>query len=791
MSFFNVTGMRSNSRGSWLRIQTVLYLSLWLTVDAYDVLNRAEPFPLQNVRLLDGAFKRAMERDAEYLLELKPDRLLSWYRKEAGLEPKAPAYGGWEKQTIAGHSLGHYLSACSLMYASTGDERFSERVRYIVEELRECQRAHGDGYVGAMPGGKAALERMAAGEIEAKPFDLNGIWVPFYTLHKVLAGLLDAHRYCTNQTALEVACALADWIDEKTAGLTDEQMQKVLSCEHGGMVEVMAELYARTGKAHYLRAAERFYHRTVMDPLLGGRDILPGLHGNTQIPKVIGIGRLYELTGDWRYRIIAEFFWDRAVGHHSYAIGGITEGEYFGDPDRLSNRLGQHTCETCKTYNLLKLTHKLFGWNVDARKADYYERALYNHILSSQHPDTGMMIYYLPLAAGAKRVYSTRDDSFWCCVGTGMENHARYGEFIYWRIDDGVLVNLFIPSQLKWGERGIKITQNTLFPAEDKSAFKIDTEKPQEFALAIRVPHWVMASPEIRVNGKVSEVSCLARGYLSVKRRWQNGDVLTVRFPMGLWVEPMRDNTNRVALMYGPVVLTADLGSDNRPVTNVMLGRFPVLVHNGRPVNQWIQPIAGRPLEFRTIGVGRPTDWTLKPLWLLHDRRYSVYFDVLTEKDWDSLAQEWESQQTKLSEIEKRTIDIVVAGDDASEAMHDLQSSESGTGEYGWRTWRQAVRGGWFQYKLKSDPNQPVEIAVTYIGRERGARQHDIIVEGQKIATHQLDAPAPGGLATFTFQVPSDLTRGKETITVRLQARPENTTGRVVEIRVIRAKNKN
>lgn len=758
-----------------------------LAVPGYDPLMRAEPFPLESVRLLDGPFKHAMDLDGRYLLSLDPDRLLSWYRKEAGLQPKAPPYGGWETQTIAGHSLGHYLSACSMMYAAGGGDRFRERVEYIVDELVLCQQAHGDGYVAGIPGGKAALERMARGEIETKPFDLNGIWVPFYTLHKELAGLLDAHRYCTNARALAVAEALAGWVDGKTAGLSAEQMQQVLACEHGGMVEVLAELYARTGKQRYLQVAERFYHKTVMDGLLEGRDVLPGLHGNTQVPKVIGMGRLYELTGRWQYRVIPEFFWARAVGHHSYVVGGITDGEYFGPPDRLSDRLGQNTCEVCKSYNLLKLTEQLFGWAPRAELADYYERVLYNHILASQHPVSGMMIYYLPLAPGAAKRYSTPEDSFWCCVGTGMENHARYGRFIYYGNAEALWVNLFVPSELRWAQKGLVLRQQTRFPFSDQVRLEFESERPVDLVLYVRVPHWVAGVPDVQINGRITPVSGMAGGYVAIKRRWARGDVVQVRLPMGLRADPMRDRTNRIALLYGPVVLAADLCAENAPLTNVFWGRPPVLVTGGRGPDQWLKPLQGGALEFETVGVGRPGQYRLRPLFLIHDRRYSVYFDLLSEDEWSELWRDWQAEDAARRDVEARTIDAVRIADDESEAAHQFAGAESGTGHHADRPWRHAVRGGWFQYTLRSDPEANLELLVTYWGGERGARAHDIIVDGTRIATQKLDAPKPGRPHNVTYPIPPELTRGKDRLVVRIQAHPENTTGRVFDMRVLRA----
>ncbi len=746
----------------------------------------AKPFDLSRVRLLESPFRRAMERDGEYLLRLEPDRLLSRFRSEAGLSPKAPPYGGWEAMSIAGHSLGHYLSACSMMFAATGDERFLQRVNYIVDELEQCQQAHGDGYVAAIPNGKRVFtEEIAKGNIRAKPFDLNGLWVPWYTLHKLFAGLLDAHRYCGNEKALTIATRLADWADNILANLSDEQMQTMLACEHGGMVEVLAELYARTGNERYLRLAKRFYHRAVMDPLARGVDCLPGLHGNTQVPKVIGMARLYELTGERvPYRVIAEFFWERVVHHHCYVIGGFTDGEMFGPPDRLSDRLGTNTAEVCKTYNLLKLTKHLFSWEPSAEKADYYERALYNHILASQNPDDGMMCYYVPLRPGHYKTYSTPFDSFWCCVGTGMENHARYGEFVYFHTDDELLVNLFIPSELDWREKGVRVRLETKFPEEERVRLTFSCERPTEFTLSIRCPHWLAGLPEVWLNGERLPLSARPRSYLSLRRPWQSGDVVEVRLPMGLWMEPLPDNPSKVAILYGPIVLAGDLGPIDQPAPDLI----PALVTQGRPLNEWLEPVPGQPLTFRTKGVGRPNDVTLLPFPFLHHRRYTVYWDLLTEEQWREREAEWKAEQERQRELEQRTVDVVLIGDEESERAHNLQGERTGSGNFGGRRWRHAVEGGWFSYELAVDPDQPMALVVTYWGSDAGPRAFDILVDGKVIATQRLNRIKPERFVDVVYPIPPELTKGKTKITVRFQAHPNRTAGGVFGLRTVRMK---
>ncbi|MCC6142214.1 MAG: glycoside hydrolase family 127 protein, partial [Candidatus Hydrogenedentes bacterium] len=536
------------------------------------------PTHLGQVRLLDGPFKEAQDRDIAYLLELEPDRLLHSFRTEAGLDPKGEVYGGWEQQGVAGHSLGHYLSACSLGYAATGNEALKRRVDYIVKELAECQAAHGDGYVAAIPKGREAFAKLSRGELQVEPFNLNGIWVPWYTLHKLLAGLLDAHLYTGNEQALEIATDLGDWAIEITKNLGDDQFQAMLACEHGGMNESLAELYGRTGDERFLDLSYRFHHKAVLDPLAAGEDCLPGLHANTQIPKIIGLARRYELDGGSKDRITAEFFWDRVVQHHLYAMGGHSDDEHFGPPDQLSERLGEKTAETCNTYNMIKLTRHLWDWFPIVEKADFYERALYNHILASQNPEDGMVCYYMPLKPGHFKTYSTPFDSFWCCTGTGMENHVRYGEFIYATRPEGLYVNLYIPSELNWQCRDATVRIETTFPESEEITLHFAAKKPQTFTLYLRIPGWAANLPEVTLNGEKLNAVAAPGSYLTISREWREGDTITLRLPMALRTEPMPDNPSRIAFAYGPLILAADLGpiEGKAPEVPVLLADPPL-----------------------------------------------------------------------------------------------------------------------------------------------------------------------------------------------------------------------
>jgi DUF1680 family protein len=743
----------------------------------------AEEFRLEDVRLLDGPFKHAMMRDAEYLLRLDPDRLLSGFRKEAGLKPKAEAYGGWESMNIAGHSLGHYLSACALMFAATGDAHFRERVNYIVAELDECQRANGNGYVAAIPNGKKIFQEVSAGDIRVQPFDLNGGWVPWYNLHKLFAGLLDAHRYLQSTKALAIAVKLADWADTTVAKLTEDQFQHMLSCEHGGMNEVLAELYARTGNEKYLQLSRRFHHKAVLEPLARREDRLQGLHANTQIPKLIGLARRYELTLNENDKTAAEFFWQRVVRHHSYVNGGNSDSEHFGPPDKLNDRLSQNTSETCNTYNMLKLTRHLFEWHASAEYADYYERALYNHILASQDPDDGMVCYYVPMKAGSKKIYSKPFDSFWCCVGTGMENHAKYGEAIYFHNPDSLWVNLFIPSELKWPEKGVSLRQETRYPESDKINFTVKTQRPANFSLRLRYPGWATDGVSVAVNGRPETVTARPGSFIDIKRTWKTGDRVELTIPMSLRLETMPDNPNRVAILYGPTVLAGDLGAeDNSPSVRLA----PVLMTADRKPSEWLKPVANEPLTFRTINSGRPDDITLYPFYRMHHKTYAVYWDLLNERQWVEHEANYKKELERVRRLEALTVDFVQPGDAKLESEHNLQGERMDSGENQGRNWRHARAGGWLSFDLKVFTDAPVLLVCSYWGSETGPRTFDILVDGVKVATQSLQNDKPGEFFDVTYAIPQDVTRAKNKITIRFSGQPGNMAGGFYGVRIIR-----
>jgi DUF1680 family protein len=626
----------------------LLALSLLAPAGASPVTPKARPFPLGDVRLLDSPFKEAMERNATYLLSLDPDRLLHNTLLYAGLEPKGSLYGGWESMGIAGHTLGHYLTALSQQYSATGDERFRSRVAYIVGEMARCQERYGDGYIGALPPIELqTMRNFKAGIVEpiGQSNFRGGAWVPWYTEHKVLNGLKDAWVLCGNLQAKQVALRLADWMDAITAGLTPAQMQVMLSVEQGGMIDVLAEIYSLTGDPRYLAASRRFYHSAVLDPLLEHRDELADKHANTQIPKVIGEARTYEVTGEPDGRAIAAYFWDLVVHRYSYVIGGDSEMEHFVPEGSMSKRLDASTAETCNTYNMLKLTEHVFGWDPKAEYTDYYERALYNDILASQEPRMGMFTYFMSLEPGLYKTYSTPYDSFWCCVGTGMENHTKYGEAIYFHGADSVYVNLFIPSELTWAEKGLRLEQRTDYPKSGRTVLTVLADTKSKLTFRVRCPGWAAAPVRFVLNGKSVDVPGKPGTYASISRVWKMGDRLEVTIPMAVRTEALPDNPDKVAFVYGPVVLAADLGpapmSGTFPYAVEQTANLredpvavPLIVRTDAPLAASVVRAPDGSLEFHTDGIGRPHDVTLVPFWEISYARYNVYWDVISDAEW-------------------------------------------------------------------------------------------------------------------------------------------------------------
>ncbi|MGQ1891085.1 beta-L-arabinofuranosidase domain-containing protein [Thermophagus sp. OGC60D27] len=748
---------------------------------------RTLQFDLDDVKLLDGPFMEAAKRNEKILLNYEPDRFLAHFREQAGLKPKAEHYGGWEGESLTGHSLGHYLSACSMMYRTTGNDEFLKRVIYIVNELDAVQQATGDGYIGAFENGKKIFEEeIAKGEIRSAGFDLNGIWAPVYTQHKIMAGLMDAYKLCGNKKALEIELKFADWLGSIVENLSHDEMQKMLHCEHGGINESLVELYGVTGNEKYLDLSRVFHHDAVLGPLSQGVDILPGHHANTQIPKLIGLARRYELTGDSLDHYTAKFFWDRVVHHHSYVTGGNGDHEYFGAPDTLNNRLSSNTTETCNVYNMLKLSNHLFKWEANAEVADFYERALFNHILSSQHPQTGHVIYNLSLEMGGHKHYQD-PFGFTCCVGTGMENHAKYPRNIYFFNDKELFVSQFIASELNWQEKGLKLTQNTRFPDEQNTSFTFECDEPVDLILQIRYPYWAEKGMIITVNGEEVSYDKEPQSFIALDRQWKSGDIVKVSFPFSLRLETMPDNKDRVALMYGPLVLAGQLGAVNDSNANNPL-YVPVLMVEDRNPETWTTPIADEPNMFKTKEVGRPKDIVFKPFYKTNDRRYSVYFDIFNEAKWIQFQEEYKAKQEAQKRLEIRTIDFFQPGEMQPERDHNFKSEKSWAHEYRRRKYREADRGGWMSCEMKVNDNRPIQIAVEYWGGYQGSRTFDILVNNQVVATENISNARPGEFYTNTYNIPDDIDLSKGSITVTFDPKDNHRAGPIFGVRTLKGK---
>jgi DUF1680 family protein len=762
-------------------------LSLKADSPVVKVPNAVDPFPMPEVRLLDGPFKDAMTRDGEYLLSLDADRLLLNFRVNAGLPSSAKPYGGWEAPNceLRGHVVGHYLSACSLMYASTGDARFKDRVDKIVAGFAECQAAlakngSNPGYLSAFP--ESFIDRVEQGK---------SVWAPWYTLHKIMAGLLDANQHAGNAQALEVLTNMANWVQFRVARLSHTQMQRMLNTEQGGMNEVLANLYAVTGNTNYLAVSEAFNHERVLGPLSEGQDQLNGLHANTQIPKVIGITREYELTDDPQDLTAARTFWDSVALRRSYVIGGDSDHEHFFSTNDFAHHLSPETCETCNTYNMLKLTRDLFELDPDVAKMDFYERALYNDILASQDPDTGMFVYLMSLKPGHFKVYSTPEDSFWCCVGTGMENHAKYGDTIYFHTGDSLFVNLFIASELTWPEQGLTLRQDTKFPTSDTSTLKMKLQKPTTLTLKIRHPAWATDGMTVRINGKKQDVESAPSSYLALTREWHDGDKIEVRLPMSLHTEFLPGVSNDLAVLYGPIVLAGELGTNSMPdpltpnqtdYSRLPAPSAPMFVADADDLLKHIKPVSGEPLTFRTRGIGRPKDVTLIPFYELHRQRYSVYWQLISAADWTNIAPTFAAEEARRMADEARVVDFIRAGEQQSETDHKLDSQDSTTSDaYGYK-WRQAT--GWFSYQVKVAPDQPQQLVVAVHAGDRGGEGYDVQVDGQQVSA-QPSRPPTGGY-NAVYELPAELVHGKQSVTVKFIAHPGKSVAGISGVRVLR-----
>ena len=752
----------------------------------------ARPLPLSAVRLTGGPLKQAQDQDREYLLKLEPDRMMAFYRKRAGLEPKAEGYGGWDGdgRNLTGHIAGHYLSAVSLMYAATGDSRFKERADYIVREMKEVQDKQGDGYLGALANGKEQFIEVSKGNIRSGGFDLNGLWSPWYVLHKTFAGLGDAYRYTGNRTALEVEIKFAAWAEGILSKLDDAQLQKMLNTEFGGMNEVLADLYADTGDKRWLDLSHRFDHRAVLDPLAHQQNILPGLHGNTQVPKLLGSLMRYTYSGDATDGAAAHFFWETVVNHHSFATGGHGKDEYFGPPDQLSDRVDGRTAETCNVYNMIKMTRKLFALHPAIKYAEFHERALFNHILASMDPADGRTCYMVPVGRGVRREYQDMFRSFTCCVGSGMESHALHGAGLYYESGDQLWINLYVPSTAKWESAGVDLVMETDFPEGESATLKLTLKEPKQFTLSLRRPSWAESGFTVKVNNQLVKDLPKPGSYVELKRKWKSGDTVAVTLPKTLRLEPLPDNARVAAIMWGPLVLAGDLGPERTgsgragpPVS------APGLVAAERPLADWLKSVPGKTGSFRSDGVGREQDVELMPFYRLHRRTYAVYWDLFTPAEWEKRAGEIAAERERLRKQEAATLGFAQPGEMQPERDYNQQGEETAPVRVAGRPGRGGKK--WFSFDLPVDPAYPMTLILTYHSEERQKRTFEILVDGVRVGEQTIERFKPGNSSGRFFDVeypiPTDLVKNKQKVTVRFQATGGNEIAGIFGIRMVRA----
>lgn len=752
-----------------------------------DISRSIELFPLEDVRLLESPFKQAQDKNIEYILAMQPDKLLAPFLKEAGLEPKAANYGNWESQGLDGHIGGHYLTALSLAYAATGDERLKQRLEYMLTELGRAQEANGNGYIGGVARGQRLWQELAKGDIRADLFALNDYWVPWYNLHKTYAGLRDAYWYTGSEHAKSILRGLGEWTIRLTKDLSSEQIEHMLTTEYGGMNEVLADMAMIFDDSRYVILAEQFSHKKILDPLLRSKDELNGLHANTQIPKVVGFQRVAEVTNKESWHQAADYFWHQVVDHRTVAIGGNSVREHFHNSSDFSPMINDvEGPETCNTYNMLKLSRMLFSVDPQGKYVDYFERALYNHILSSQHPDTGGLVYFTPMRPQHYRMYSEVDSAMWCCVGSGIENHVKYGEFIYAKRNAELFVNLFIPSTLKWKEQGVSITQRNQFPSNNTTHLTVDGNAT--FTLMLRYPNWVKEGGlRVEVNGVPFKIASQPGQYIAIPRNWKAGDTVAITFDMGIELEPMPDQSDYYAVVFGPVVLAAktqpfenetlNVFSDDSRMGHIAQGPMcsleaaPVFVSDTREFADKIQRVSDEELVFRAPNLILPksfNDLELIPFYRLHDSRYMLYWPFSTPSELSNKQRrQAEAERVKL-ELDAQTIDKVAPGEQQPEADHFFEGERTEAGVHKGRHWRHAH--GWFSYWLNDPKREAKTLRVTYYGLDAG-RMFSIWINTTKLADVTLTGEQGESFYSVDYPIPpsivSDAKEGRLKLTFK------------------------
>ncbi|MEC5174820.1 glycoside hydrolase family 127 protein [Chryseobacterium nepalense] len=766
-----------------------------------QVNKKIQYFPLRDVKLSESVFNKAMKADKNYMMSMEPDRLLAPYLREAGLQPKAENYPNWENTGLDGHIGGHYISALSLMYASTGDPKVKQRLDYMIDELDRCQQSSVNGYLSGVPSGKKIWKEISEGNIRASGFGLNDRWVPLYNIHKIYAGLRDAYWYGGSEKAKKMLVQLTDWMMNEVSGLSDEQIQEMLRSEHGGLNEVFADVYEITGNKKYLQLAHRFSHQAILNPLLLGEDKLTGIHANTQIPKVIGYKRIADLENNMQWSNAADFFWHNVTEKRSSVIGGNSVSEHFNPVNDFSSMIKSiEGPETCNTYNMLKLTKELFATLPKSYYMDYYERALYNHILSTENYDKGGFVYFTPMRPGHYRVYSQPQTSFWCCVGSGLENHAKYGEMIYAHSDNDLYINLFIPSTLKWAEKKILIRQENNFPETPSTKLIVDLAGKGNFNLKLRSPRWSNPSEvNISINGKKQNVQPDGNGYFTLTKKWKKGDVIEMNLPMHLSAEQLPDKSDYYAFKYGPVVLAATYGTENQQGLladdsrgghiahgpQIPLNEIPVILGNNQEVINHVKQVENKNLTFSLTGL-YPEEkfgkgFQLVPFYKIQEERYILYWPQADQDKIESIQKKKAEEEAETRKLDLITVDKIQLGEQQPESDHYFESKDSNTGYMEDRHFRDAK--GWFSYRMKNPGKNAAYLYILYFDANAN-RSLNVEINGKNVSAKRLEGKAGNSTQYLLLPIP-ETEKNKEILSVKFFAEEQMTTSKIIEVRLL------
>ncbi|GHT22891.1 hypothetical protein FACS189419_06070 [Planctomycetales bacterium] len=778
----------------------VLCLTVTSFIQAQPVAKKIEYFPLGDVKLLDGEFKHIQDLTHRYLLTLEPDRLCSWFRREAGLTPKARPYPGWESDhgyIIPGHILGFYLSSMAMMYSTTGDPAIIKKLEYTLQQLNECQQAGGDGYIGAVVNGRHVFEKVITGDFSVNGGSFEGTNEPTYIMNKITLGLYDVYTLCHLPAAKKILIDFTNWFGTQVVDkLDDTALQKLLICEHGSLSESYIDAYILTNDKRFLDWAKRLNDLRILVPLSEGKDMLSGWHANCQIQKNPGFESVYRYSGEIRYTKAALFFWKTVVRDHSWIFGGNSTVEHFFPKSEFDNRVIQNGgAESCNSVNMLRLTEYLYQDYAEPAMLDYYERVLFNHILGAYEPERGMIAYMTKTTPGGFKTHSTEYDSFWCCTGTGFESPAKFQKMIYTnRVLDNVKelqVNLFIPSVLHWKEEGITLKQTTKIPDEQQTVLELQIDEPKKFRLSIRKPAWV---EKIYVE-KDGSTSLTDAEWFTFDKQWEAGThKITVKLPMKIDVQPLLPTEKFISFTYGPVTLAAELDSKDLKHSDywdkhdswggrsgvahqIPLEKIPVINGTLNDIQSRVQKISDSPLKFKI------DDYTLVPFNRIHYSRHLVYFPHQPVKE--DPANPPAPPFVEPENLDEQTVDEVIIGNAESEKQHKMEAVNSGTGTNFGKTWRHATKGGYFMYELKSLPDKEQKLYFVFDGRDNGARTFVVQIDGKTVTDIDHSKPVGKGLYFYTIPIPPELTKGKSAITVKLQAKRDNTAGGILGLRVL------